>query len=136
MGAEHRARRCDLLFPETGGYSPGMKLGQTEAALNAHTGGWGASFDHVLFVDGRLDPWRSAGLSSDYRPGAGAGGEGKDDEVANDYNTTAAPVFIVENGNHCPELWLQPGDPHTWPVVQSAVGIMKGWVDEWRTKRQ
>ncbi|CAJ2513734.1 Uu.00g018530.m01.CDS01 [Anthostomella pinea] len=114
-------RRCPLEFPETAGVKTGEALGFTPEHLNLFTGGWDAPYEKVIFVNGRVDPWRSATVASDTRPGgpiiAGTG--------------AAAPTFVVEDGDHCPELEIDEGDPSTWPIVQESVKIMGGWLAEW-----
>ncbi|RYP05719.1 hypothetical protein DL764_003612 [Monosporascus ibericus] len=110
------SRRCPLMFPETNGFVVGSVRGWNETHLNEWTGGWDSEFEKVIFVDGQYDPWRSASVSSDYRPEGGA------------YNTTEAPAFIVEGGIHCPEMII---DANSWAVVQSCVEIMAGWIQEW-----
>ncbi|RYP67011.1 hypothetical protein DL769_005871 [Monosporascus sp. CRB-8-3] len=118
------SRRCPLMFPETNGFVVGSVRGWNETHLNQWTGGWDSEFEKVIFVDGQYDPWRSASVSSDYRPEGGV------------YNTTEAPAFIVENGIHCPEFDIDESDPYTWPVVQSSVEIMAGWIKEWSPRKK
>ncbi|KAH8681442.1 peptidase S28 [Xylariales sp. PMI_506] len=116
---EQFSRRCDLRFPETNGFVSGAAAGFTEEQLNMYTLGWDAPFQRVLFVNGEFDPWRSATLSSDYRPGGTV-------------NSTDIPVFIVEGGVHCPDLYLDDGNPHQVEVVNAALQQMGQWLQEYR----
>ncbi|KAI0158890.1 peptidase S28 [Pestalotiopsis sp. NC0098] len=115
---EQYARRCPLTFPKTNGYVSGMVTGFTETHLNAYTKGWDAPYNRVFFVNGEFDPWRSATLSSDYRPGGPV-------------NTTEAPVYIVKGGVHTPEMFIDENDENTWPIIQAALEQMRCWLDEW-----
>ncbi|ORY63130.1 serine carboxypeptidase S28 [Pseudomassariella vexata] len=119
MRPQHYTRRCPLYFPKTNDYTFGMDEGFTEEHLNQWTKGWDAPYEKVIFVNGELDPWRSATVASDYRPGGYV-------------NDTDSPSFVVEGGVHCPELWIDKTDPYTWPVIESSMKIMKNWLSEWQ----
>ncbi|KAI1110885.1 serine carboxypeptidase S28 [Nemania sp. NC0429] len=114
LTADHYQRRCDLTFPETNGYRAGSIVGFTADHLNLWTKGWDAPFDRVLFVNGEHDPWRSATVASDYRPG----GAVSSDKI---------PSLIIEKGNHVPDLVLG-SSPYQTVVVQRAVEIMGAWL--------
>ncbi|KAI1160095.1 serine carboxypeptidase S28 [Nemania serpens] len=115
---EHYQRRCALTFPETNGFSAGSIVGFTAEHLNSWTEGWDAPYDHVLFVNGEHDPWRSATVASDYRPG---GPVQTSDEIAS---------LIVEKAAHVPDLVL--GDSsYQAPVIEKAVEIMGAWLRGW-----
>jgi hypothetical protein len=116
---EQYSRRCDLEVPKTNGYVTGATTGWTEDHLNLWTQGWDAPYTRVFFVNGEFDPWRSATLSSDYRPG------GK-------VNSTTTPVYVVKGGVHTPELFVNEKNPNTWPVVQAAMSQMGVWLKEWK----
>ncbi|KAK6066992.1 serine carboxypeptidase S28 [Seiridium cupressi] len=120
---EQYSRRCPLTFPETNGFVAGSVTGWTEEHLNMWTKGWDAPYKRVFFVNGEFDPWRSATLSSDYRPDGPA-------------NTTDAPVYIVKGGVHTPELFVDEEDPYTWPVVEAAIKQMGAWLDEWEKPKK
>ncbi|KAI0394695.1 serine carboxypeptidase S28 [Xylariaceae sp. FL0594] len=115
---DHFQRRCPLTFPETNGFRAGSVLGFTEDHLNQWTGGWDAPFDRVLFVNGEHDPWRSATIASESRPG---GPVKSSDKI---------PSLIVKNGVHVPDLVLDLG-PDQAAVIEKAVDIMRGWLRHW-----
>lgn len=115
---EQYSRRCALEFPETNGFVSGYISGWTEEHLNTYTKGWDAPYKRVFFVNGEFDPWRSATVSSDYRPEGAC-------------NSTDAPVYVVQGGVHVPELLIDEGDPYTWPVVEAAIKQMGIWLGEW-----
>ncbi|KAI1813174.1 serine carboxypeptidase S28 [Poronia punctata] len=118
LRADHFQRRCPLVFPETNGYKTGSEMGFTQGHLNQWTGGWDAPFERVLFVNGEHDPWKSATIASDYRPG---GPVESCDEI---------PSLIVEKGVHVPDLVLEDG-PYQAPVIEKAVEIMGNWLKDW-----
>jgi len=63
-------RQCPLFFPSEGNYTVGEVAGRTEAQVNAYTKGWSFSNStRLLWVNGGFDPWREAGVSSEFRPG-------------------------------------------------------------------
>ncbi|CAK7228507.1 hypothetical protein SCUCBS95973_006904 [Sporothrix curviconia] len=113
------ARQCPLMFPTVNGYSSGLAAGFTPEHLDLYTGGWNGNFDKVIFVNGEVDPWRSATVSSDYRPGG---------RLASTQN---APVFVVPAGNHCPELLLEEyeGAPDLYKDI---FATMRTWLSEWK----
>jgi len=115
---DHFQRRCPLSFPETNGFKSGSVIGFTEDHLNQWTGGWDAPFERVLFVNGEHDPWRSATIAADCRPG---GPVESSDKI---------PSLIVEKGVHVPDLVFEAG-PYQAPVVAKAVEIMSGWLKDW-----
>ncbi len=113
------ARTCPLMFPAVHGYTSGLARGFTPEHLDLYTGGWDAPFERVLFVNGEVDPWRSATVSSDFRPGGRR-------------NATAdMPVFVVPGGNHCPELTLDAYDGYP-DLYDDIVAVMKKWLKAWK----
>ncbi|KAI0132335.1 peptidase S28 [Xylariales sp. AK1849] len=119
---EQYSRRCDLQFPQTNGFVSGSATGWTEAHLNMWTEGWDADYERVLFVNGEFDPWRSATIASDYRPGGRL-------------NSTKSPAYIVKGGVHTPELIIDETDPNTWPIVQAAIKQMGDWLSQWESTK-
>jgi len=63
-------RQCPLFFPPVDGHVVGEANGATEEGVNAYTKGWNfTNSTRLLWVNGGFDPWREAGVSSDFRPG-------------------------------------------------------------------
>ncbi|GAP82894.1 putative serine carboxypeptidase S28 [Rosellinia necatrix] len=116
---EHYQRRCPLAFPETNGFNAGSVLGFQAEHLNQWTKGWDAPFRRVLFVNGEHDPWKSATVAADSRPG---GPIESSDEI---------PSLIVEKGVHVPDLVLD-GSEYQNAVIEQAVAIMGGWLNDWK----
>ncbi|KAB5523874.1 serine carboxypeptidase S28-domain-containing protein [Coniochaeta sp. 2T2.1] len=115
---EHFQRQCGLMFPKTNGFEVGSVRGWTAEHLNMWTGGWNASFERVMFLQGEYDPWIEATVSSTHRPG---GPLKSSDET---------PVFVVRNGNHVPDLVLDD-IPEENSVLELELATMKRWLDEW-----
>ncbi|GKT85537.1 serine-type peptidase [Colletotrichum tofieldiae] len=116
----HRQRQCDLRFPQAFGHKPAISEGFTVAMFNDWTGGWNATFENVLFADGEFDPWKSATMSSEYRPG----GPSK--------STEKAPRLVVKGGTHVPDFWLSEQNAE---VVEQEVAIMGKWIKAWKPKK-
>lgn len=71
-------------------------------------------------MNGELDPWRTAGVSSEFRPGGPL------------QSTEEIPVEIIPGGFHCSDLILKNYiDPGVKKVVDREIEILKGWVAEW-----
>lgn len=121
--AQYWSRQCPLFFP-TGpnGATFGIADGKTEADVNAYTGGW--NIDHatrLLYVNGGYDPWREAGVSSDFRPGGML------------QSTEQVPVHFVPGGFHTSDLITKNGQVNAscGAVIASNVQQMVEWVNEW-----
>ncbi|KAJ6548488.1 serine carboxypeptidase S28-domain-containing protein [Mycena capillaripes] len=67
VDVEYAQRQCALYFPPEDGVSVPAVVPVDE--INAVFGGWDISEDHMLFVNGQFDPWRSGSVSSQL-PGA------------------------------------------------------------------
>ncbi|KAF6822455.1 extracellular serine carboxypeptidase 1 [Colletotrichum plurivorum] len=120
---QHEERDCDLFFPGTKGFKPAMSEGFTADMFNAWTkGGWNATYENVMFVDGEFDPWKSATMSSDYRPG----GPSK--------STEKAPRLVVKGAGHVPDYYLYPEKAYA-SVTKKQVEIMGKWLKNWKPKK-
>lgn len=109
-------RQCDYYFPKTNGFAAGASLGFTADHHNMYTGGWASLFSKVLFVNGEFDPWKSATVSSEFKPGGPLNG------------TDDIPVFIVPNGNHVPEMIIYQNRPEQIAVVNQCLKVMDKWL--------
>lgn len=116
---DHFQRQCALMFPETNGYMAGSNRGWTTKHLNRYTGGWDAKFERVMFVNGEFDPWIEATVGSHHRPGGPR------------VTSEQTPIFVIENGNHVPELIINDV-PEEVSVLPQQVAIMKKWLSEWK----
>ena len=114
---------CDRHFPpdEESGMMPNRN-GYPTDDFNTWTGGWNyENYRRVLFVNGEFDPWRSASVSSQFRPGGPL------------ESTKEIPVSIVPGGIHCSDLRYLNGlaDPHVGEVINKNIQQIVDWVDEW-----
>ncbi len=106
------------MFPETNGFICGAQEGFTAEHLDLYTNGWDGNFERVLFVNGEFDPWKSATVSSEFRP---------DGPLA---STDSAPVFVIKNGNHCPELIIGE-TAEALDSYEDMLNIMGNWLSQW-----
>lgn len=67
-----------------------------------------------------FDPWRSASVSSEFRPGGPLP------------SREGAPLFLLDGATHCIDLVVKNGavNAGVGAVQKSAVATMKKWVDE------
>ncbi|KAK3326755.1 serine carboxypeptidase S28 [Apodospora peruviana] len=119
--AEYYQRQCDLLFPPQDNVTFGSAAGKTAETLNALTGGWDyTNSTRLIWINGEFDPWRSASVSSELRPGGPL------------KSTPEVPVFLLPGARHCNDLSTKNADAnadlrkaHGEMIVQ-----MKEWVGE------
>jgi hypothetical protein len=84
-----------------------------------YTGGWDAKFERVLFVNGEFDPWKSATVSSDFKPGGPL------------KSTEKVPVIEIKNGVHCPDLVIGE-TAEAIPLYDDMFTVMEKWLGEWQ----
>ena len=120
--AEYWERQCALMFPTSNTTVVGLDRGATAEAVNAKNKGWNNYSPGLLYVNGDYDPWREAGVSSDFRPGG---------KLA---NSTRNPVVIVPGGFHTSDLVTQNAKVNAGAkaAIDEAVGIMVQWVGEFK----
>ncbi|KAF8207136.1 serine carboxypeptidase S28-domain-containing protein [Mycena galopus ATCC 62051] len=109
-------RQCPLWFPAADGVSvPALA---PVGGINAQFGGWDISEDHMLFVNGEFDPWRSGSVSS-YLPGA-----------PHPKSTVQQPILLIEGGVHCWDMITSTalGSPHT-ALVSLWAGRGSGYIE-------
>ena len=119
-------RQCELFFPREGANTYGLKLGKTEAQLNTYTKGWKPRpSKRLLYVNGEFDPWKTAGVSSEYRPGGPL------------RSTPEVPVLVLPGGFHCSDLRLSNSAANAGVAeqVNKAVDILKTWTREFYTEK-
>ena len=118
-------RQCELFFPRENGLTYGLNKGKKEGDLNAYTKGWNQrSSKRLVYVNGEFDPWRTASVSSEYRPGGPL------------KSTEQVPVNIIPGGFHCSDLRVSNANANAGvkAVVDKTVGILKGWTREFYTE--
>ncbi len=104
-----------------------MAKGKTERQFNAYTGGWKPRrSQRLLYVNGEFDPWRTAGVSSEFRPGGPL------------KSTKDVPVNIVPGGFHCSDMTMRNAEanPGVEAVVAHNVRIIKGWTADWYKQKK
>lgn len=114
--ADYYQQQCNFYFP-------GVQFGLTEDAHNAKYMGWDVKgTTRVMFSSGEFDPWRSAGVSSEFRPGGPM------------VSTFDIPVFIVPGGVHTQDLSMPNITPEIAALQVLEVAQMKRWIGEFYTK--
>ncbi|KAK6535704.1 hypothetical protein TWF694_002154 [Orbilia ellipsospora] len=121
---EYWTRQCKLYFPDDGTYGAGPSFGNSNSfePVNDWTGGWYINdTQRLLYVNGQFDPWRDAGVSSDYRPGGPL------------ESTEQTPIFVVPGGFHCTDLVPANGrvNPGVKATIDAAVQQIVTWVGEY-----
>ncbi|KAK4443213.1 putative serine peptidase [Podospora aff. communis PSN243] len=126
VGEHYYQVQCDIYFPQQGNYTHGSAAGKTVDLVNALTEGWNLkNTTRLLWVNGEHDPWRSASVSSEIRPGGPMP------------STPEAPVFVLPEAIHCNELLMRNADANE--AIRTAqiemIGIMKKWLADWPSKQ-
>ena len=123
--AAYWQRQCGLFFPtetdSSGTYSYGSAEGRTVSTVNKVTEGWDdTSTTRLMWVNGEFDPWRTSGVSSQFRPGGPL------------KSTSSAPVFLIPKGIHCSDLIIRNSVANAGvaAVVNQEIKQMQTWVSE------
>ena len=121
--AQYYQRQCGMFFPTVNGYTYGSANPKVnEAALNAKTHGWNlVNTTRLIWTNGEFDPWRTSGVSSQFRPGGGLA------------STPQHPVQIIPGGFHCSDLRLLNGavNAGVQNVIDNEVAQIVAWVKEY-----
>ncbi|KAF6807958.1 serine carboxypeptidase S28 [Colletotrichum musicola] len=118
---EYYQRQCDLFFPKQGEFTYASNAGKTAADLNAATGGWlFTNTTRLVWSNGEFDPWRSASVSSELRPGGPL------------KSRPGAPVHLIPGSRHCNDLLVRNGDVNAdmKAVITAEIEQIKTWVGE------
>ncbi|KAK1982254.1 serine carboxypeptidase S28 [Colletotrichum cereale] len=121
---EYFQRQCDLFFPKQGKYTYASDSGKTAADLNRQTGGWHfTNTTRLVWSNGEFDPWRSASMSSELRPGGPL------------QSRPGAPVHLIPGSRHCNDLLLKNADANAdvKAAVTAEVAQLKAWVGDFYT---
>lgn len=70
-------------------------------------------------INSEFDPWRNAGVSSEFRPGGPAA------------STPEMPIFIVPDGIHVQDLYMNDVTPGILAIRVQEVAQMSSWVAEY-----
>ncbi|KAK2003332.1 endoprotease [Colletotrichum falcatum] len=126
VNTTYMERQCDILFPpqdRSGGAEVALKM--TDAAMNALTGGWDHQGTRILFTNGEFDPWRSASVSSIFRPGGPMQG------------TSEQPIILIKGVQHCADMLARNLiDEPVQKAIAAGIEIISKWVAEFSTQKQ
>ncbi|KAH8599959.1 serine carboxypeptidase S28-domain-containing protein [Bisporella sp. PMI_857] len=111
--ADYFQRQCGLLFP-------GVNFSSTAEQHNAKYGGWNiGNTTRLMFSNGEFDPWRSAGVSSEFRPSGPLP------------STLDMPVYLAKDGIHCQDLYMNDPTPEILALRVQEIKQMKSWLDNY-----
>ncbi|KAJ7086092.1 peptidase S28 [Mycena belliarum] len=115
-------RQCPLWFPPEDGVAVPARAQVNQ--VNWMYDGWDISEQHMLFVNGEFDPWRSGSVSSElpFAPRR--------------RSTRDQPILLVKTGVHCWDMITRTAqaNPHTRVVFNQVVAQMVEWMKEWHSK--
>ncbi|QSZ37115.1 hypothetical protein DSL72_009208 [Monilinia vaccinii-corymbosi] len=121
INADYWQRQCALYFPTEGNYTYASAKGATVDRDNRYTQGWDLEkTTRLIWTNGEFDPWRSSGVSSQFRPGG---------ELQ---STARHPLQIIPGGFHCSDLRLKNGifNAGAQRVIDNEVAQIVAWTAE------
>ncbi|KAH8817396.1 peptidase S28 [Xylogone sp. PMI_703] len=123
VNADYWQRQCDLFFPTENGYTYGSNISPDNNVhqVNKHTQGWRLEdTTRLIWTNGEFDPWRTSGVSSEFRPGGPLP------------STEQHPLQIIPGGFHCSDLRLMNGvvNEGVQKVIDNEVAQIVKWVSE------
>ncbi len=89
--------------------------------LNAHTKGWFLeNTKRLMWVNGEFDPWRSASMASEFRPGGPI------------QPTPQAPSILIPGARHCNDLRITnaAANEDVRKTQKAVVKQMADWTNE------
>ncbi|KAF7719783.1 Serine carboxypeptidase [Penicillium ucsense] len=125
VDAKYWQRQCSLYFPEVNGFTFASAKGKDAEDVNQKTKGWDLTdTTRLIWANGEFDPWRTSGMSSEYRPGGPL------------KSRPSAPLNIIPGGFHCSDLILKNGavNAGVQKVIDAEVAQIKTWVAEYYKK--
>ncbi|KAK6950614.1 hypothetical protein Daesc_007138 [Daldinia eschscholtzii] len=127
--ADYWQRQCELFFPKEGDFTYGSGLGKTASDTNVHTKGWQLpeyldAESRLLWVNGEFDPWRSASVASEFRPGGPLS------------STPDVPSILIPGSRHCNDLRIQNAvNPDIKKTQADVVSQIANWTNGFYMKR-
>ncbi|KAI1474707.1 peptidase S28 [Daldinia eschscholtzii] len=127
--ADYWQRQCELFFPKEGDFTYGSGLGKTASDTNVHTKGWQLpeyldAESRLLWVNGEFDPWRSASVASEFRPGGPLS------------STPDVPSILIPGSRHCNDLRIQNAvNPDIKKTQADIVSQIANWTNGFYMKR-
>ncbi|TVY33265.1 putative extracellular serine carboxypeptidase [Lachnellula subtilissima] len=127
VNGQYWQRQCELFFPTVNGYTYGSNISADNNVhqVNKHTQGWRLEdTTRLIWTNGEFDPWRTSGISSEFRPGGPLA------------STEQHPVQVIPSGIHCSDLRLKNGQVNAGvqQVIDNEVAQIVKWVEEYPKK--
>lgn len=104
---------------------PDATFNHSSNAINDKYGGWNpktTSTTKLMLSGGTFDPWGSAGVMSEYRPGGPM------------VSTPEFPLFLFPEGNHCPDLYYPNPNKELTRILDLEIAQINAWVQEFYTQ--
>ncbi|KAI0332896.1 peptidase S28 [Cubamyces sp. BRFM 1775] len=113
---EYFERECPYFFPEAFTSPPNSDL--RTARTNERYGGWNVTIEHLIFANGRRDPWRDTTVAADGSTNLGS-----------DLNP-----HLLGEGFHASDMSMLEGDadPSVRAVQLKALQYLSQWLSEWK----
>jgi hypothetical protein len=124
INANYWQRQCSLFFPPVNGFTYGSNISPDNNVhqVNKYTQGWRLEdTERLIWTNGEFDPWRTSGVSSEFRPGGPL------------ESTEEHPLQVIPGGFHCSDLRLKNGEVNegVQNVIDNEVKQIVEWVGEW-----
>ncbi|KAK6213288.1 endoprotease [Colletotrichum tabaci] len=118
-------RQCRILFPSKEDTAYGVTREAASDAMNTLTGGWDHQGKRIFFTNGELDPWRSASVSSIFRPGGPMP------------STSEQPVILIKGVQHCADMLARNRiNESVRAAMDAGIAQIAAWVAEFSRKKQ
>ncbi|KAG6157500.1 hypothetical protein E4U51_008044 [Claviceps purpurea] len=121
VDVNYKRAMCKNYFPREGNNTYGLDAGRTGDLVNKKTNGWDVGkTERVMWVGGEFDPWRSATVLADRRPGGPL------------QSTPETPAWIVPKATHCSDIHIKNvrANAELSRIFDEMVAKMKSWVDD------
>ncbi|XP_014550039.1 hypothetical protein COCVIDRAFT_116699 [Bipolaris victoriae FI3] len=116
-------RRCRLIFPKEGNATYGIAAGVTDKSMNALTGGWNRTGKRILFTNGEFDPWRSASVSSVFRPDGPM------------QSTSQQPIILIKGVQHQADMYVRNRiNKEVREAMDTGIAQISRWVLDFYTE--
>ncbi|TQS36050.1 hypothetical protein Golomagni_03509 [Golovinomyces magnicellulatus] len=123
--SDYWQRQCPLYFPLEDDNS--FRPRQTVDDVNKYTKGWDLTdARRLLWINGQYDPWKTSGMSSEFRPDGPFQGN------------TEQPILVIPDGIHCSDLRISNAEANAGvkKVVENEIKQISTWIAEYYTQKE
>ncbi|RKF75261.1 putative extracellular serine carboxypeptidase [Golovinomyces cichoracearum] len=125
VDSDYWQRQCPLFFPPEDDYT--LRPGQTVNDVNKYTKGWDLTeAKRLIWINGQYDPWKTSGMSSEFRPGGPFQGN------------TEQPIQVIPDGIHCSDLRISNAEANAGvkKVVEFEIQQISTWIAEFYSQKE